>query len=36
MKEALNILKAIPKRIENVSSKPSDTTAVLQNTQTLH
>jgi len=28
MKEALNILKAIPKRIENVSSKPSDTTAV--------
>lgn len=28
MKEALDILKAIPERVENVSSNPSDTTAV--------
>lgn len=28
MKEALDILKAIPGRVENVSSNPSDTTAV--------
>lgn len=28
MKEALEILKAIPKRVKNVSSNPSDTTAV--------
>ena len=31
MKEALNILKAIPERVENVSSNPSDTTAVFTN-----
>ena len=28
MKEALDILKAIPGRVKDVSSKPSDTTAV--------
>ena len=28
MKEALKLLKAIPQRVENVSSNPSDTTAV--------
>jgi len=31
MKEALDILKAIPERVENVSSNPSDTTAVFTN-----
>ena len=31
MKEALDILKAIPGRVENVSSNPSDTTAVFTN-----
>lgn len=31
MKEALEILKAIPGRVENVSSNPSDTTAVFTN-----
>ena len=31
MKEALDILKAIPRRVENVSSNPSDTTAVFTN-----
>ena len=31
MKEALGILKAIPERVENVSSNPSDTTAVFTN-----
>ncbi|WP_293665022.1 mechanosensitive ion channel family protein [uncultured Parabacteroides sp.] len=31
MKEALEILKAIPERVENVSSKPSDITAVFTN-----
>ena len=31
MKEALDILKAIPGRVENVSSNPSDTTAVFKN-----
>ncbi len=31
MKEALDILKAIPVRVENVSSNPSDTTAVFTN-----
>lgn len=31
MKEALDILKAIPERVKNVSSNPSDTTAVFTN-----
>jgi MscS family membrane protein len=31
MKEALDILKAIPERVENVSFNPSDTTAVFTN-----
>ncbi len=31
MKEALDILKAIPGRVKNVSSNPSDTTAVFTN-----
>lgn len=31
MKEALDILKVIPGRVENVSSNPSDTTAVFTN-----
>ena len=31
MKETLDILKAIPGRVENVSSNPSDTTAVFTN-----
>ena len=31
MKEAFDILKAIPGRVENVSSNPSDTTAVFTN-----
>ena len=31
MKEALDILKVIPERVENVSSNPSDTTAVFTN-----
>ena len=31
MKEALDILKAIPERVENVSSNPADTTAVFTN-----
>ena len=36
MKEALELLKAIPKRVENVSSNPADVVAVLRNIRIPH